>query len=158
MKILLVFFSIMMMTALVYAQGGYPVENYSSTSLVTKAWEALKEKDVSAVMFYTNKCIKLYARQARNMQEGLKDYPTGDKQNIFQYWALNDVGTALFILGEAHRNAGQYEEAAQAYKKLINEYSYAQCWDTKGWFWKPAEAAEKKLVEEEKYLASNNWF
>ena len=76
-------------------------------------------------------------------KKALKTIPGGNKDNIFQYWALNDVGTALFILGEAYRNAGQYEEAAQAYKKLINEYFYAQCWDPKGWFWKPAEAAEK---------------
>jgi len=145
MKKLLVFCFIVMMTALVYAQEGYPVENYSSTSLVTKAWGALAQKDVSAVIFYTNKCIGLYAKQARSMQEGLNAYPGGRKDNIFQYWALNDVGTALFILGEAYRNAGQYEEAAQAYKKLINEYFYAQCWDPKGWFWKPAQAAEEKL-------------
>jgi tetratricopeptide (TPR) repeat protein len=87
------------------------------------------------------------------MQEGLKDYPGGGNDHIFQYWALNDVGTALLILGEACQKAGQYEEAAQAYKELINEYFYAQCWDTKGWFWKPAEVAQKKLIEEENALS-----
>ena len=158
MKEFLGFCLFMMMTVSVYAQEGYPVQNYSSASLVTKAWEALEKNDVDGVMVYANKCIELYAKQARNMQEGLKDYPMGSKDNIFQYWALNDVGTALFILGEACRKAGKYEEAAQAYKKLINEYFYAQCWDTKGWFWKPAEAAQKKLVEEERYLSLNQWF
>ena len=31
--------------------------------------------------------------------------------------------------------------------KVIDEYSYAQAWDPGGWFWKPAEAAQKKLGE-----------
>ena len=43
--------------------------------------------------------------------------------------------------------AGKKEEATQAYKKLINEYFYGQCWDPQGWFWKPAEAAQQKLGE-----------
>ena len=63
------------------------------------------------------------------------------------YWALNDVGTSLFILGEAYRQSDNKEEASKAYKQLIDEYFYAQCWDPNGWFWKPAEAAQQKLGE-----------
>ena len=44
-------------------------------------------------------------------------------------------------------------EAAAAYKEVVNNYLYAQCWDTNGWFWKPAEAAQQKLVE----LEVLNW-
>ena len=77
----------------------------------------------------------------------LKEYAWESKDKIFSYWALNDVGTALFILGEAYQNAGKKEDATKAYKRVINEFSYSQCWDTNGWFWKPAEAAQQKLAE-----------
>jgi tetratricopeptide (TPR) repeat protein len=143
---------IMMMTPLVYAQEGYNFGDYRSTTLVTKAWEALEKNNATEAIIYANKCIKFYAKQAFSMQESLREFPAGSNDNIFKYWALNDVGTALFILGEAYRSTGQYEQEAQAYKRLINEYSYAQCWDPKGWFWKPAAVAERKLVEEEDSL------
>lgn len=152
MKKLWWFGVIMMMTSLVYAQEGYNFGDERSTTLVTKAWEALEKNNAPEAILYANKCIKLYAQQAHSMQGSLQDFPSGSNDNVFRYWALNDVGTALFILGEAYRSTGQYEEEAQSYKILINEYSYAQCWDPKGWFWKPAAVAERKLVEEEDAL------
>ena len=96
-------------------------------------------------MAYVNKCIDLYSPNAKEMQDSLTEYPWESKEEIFSYWALNDVGTCLFIKGEAFRNAGQKEEAQEAFKKLVDEYYYAQCWDPQGWFWKPAEAAQQKL-------------
>ena len=123
--------------------------DYSSNQLASKAWAALAANDLNAVAAYVNKTLELYSAKAKEMQVSLKEYPWESKEKIFSYWALNDVGTALFILGEAYRNAGQKDEAAQTYKKLIDEYFYAQCWDLQGWFWKPAEAAQQKLGEME---------
>ena len=119
----------------------------SSTQLVQKAWAALAANDLSAVIAYVNKTTELYSAKAKEMQSSLKEYPWESKEKTMTYWALNDVGTALFILGEAYRNANKKEEASEAYKKLIDEYFYAQCWDPQGWFWKPAEAAQQKLGE-----------
>lgn len=121
--------------------------DYSSSHLVGKAWGALGAKDLNSVVVYVNKTLELYAPKAKEMQGELKEYPWETKEKIFGYWALNDVGTALFILAEAYRNAGKKAEAEQTYKKLIDEYFYAQCWDPNGWFWKPAEAAQQKLGE-----------
>jgi len=121
--------------------------DYTSTTLAQKAWGSLAAKDLKAVEVYVNKADELYAKKAKEMQMGLKDYASGDNKNIFKYWALNDVGTAWFILGQAYQDAGKKEQATQAYKKVVNEYSFAQCWDPKGWFWKPSEAAQKKLAE-----------
>lgn len=121
--------------------------DYSSGQLVQKAWAALAANDINAVTAYVNKATELYGVKAKDMQSSLKEYPWESKEKTFSYWALNDVGTALFVLGEANRNAGKKEEAAQAYKKLIDEYFYAQCWDPQGWFWKPAETAQQKLGE-----------
>jgi hypothetical protein len=33
---------------------------------------------------------------------------------------------------------------AAAYRALTEGLKYCQCWDEKGWFWKPAEAAESR--------------
>jgi tetratricopeptide (TPR) repeat protein len=121
--------------------------DYSSSTLVSKAWAALASNDLKAVEAYTNKTVELYAVKAKDMQASLKEYPWESKEKTFSYWALNDVGTALFILGEAYQNAGKKEEATKAYKRVINEFFYAQCWDPGGWFWKPSEAAQQKLGE-----------
>ncbi len=121
--------------------------DYSSNQLVIKAWSALAAKDLNAVVAYVNKLAELYAKDAKSMQASLKEYPWESKDKTLSYWALNDVGTGFFILGEAYRAAGKKEEAAQTYKKLVDEYFYAQCWDPQGWFWKPAEAAQQKLGE-----------
>lgn len=122
----------------------------ASSTLVSKAWKALADKDLAGVEAYTNKCLEMYAEKAKEMQKSLTEYPWESKEKIFTYWALNDVGTALFIKGEAYRNAGNADEAKRAYRRLIDEFSYAQCWDPQGWFWKPAEAAAEKVDDLDK--------
>ena len=80
------------------------------------------------------------------MQSSLTDYPEGSNDQVFTYWALNDVATSLFIQGEAFRKANKIGDALEAYKKVANDYVYGQTWDTKGWFWKPSEAAKEKIA------------
>ena len=121
--------------------------DYTSSFLTQKAWEALEKQDMEGVKTYTNKCLELYSKKAQEMQESLNEYPWESKEKIFSYWALNDVGTCLYIQGEALKNSGDNAEAKKAFKKLIDQYFYAQCWDPNGWFWKPAEAAQQKLDE-----------
>ena len=57
------------------------------------------------------------------------------------------MGTCLFIKGEALLALNKRDQALAAYRDLVENLGYAQCWDTKGWFWKPAEAAKQKIVE-----------
>ncbi len=124
----------------------YNFGDYRSETLATKAWGALKDGDLEAVLAYTNKCIELYADQAKKMQSSLTAYPTGSNDQIFSYWALNDVATSLFIQGEAYRKVNKKDEALAAYKRVVNEFSFGQAWDPQGWFWKPAEAAGEKIA------------
>lgn len=128
--------------------------DYRSSTLTTKAWAALAQNDIESVLAYTNKCISLYAAQAAKMQAGLKDYASGSNDEIFKYWALNDVATSYYIQGEAYRAANMKDEAKEAYNKLVKDYSFGQAWDTKGWFWKPAAAAQEKL---DMIAAGVNW-
>lgn len=119
----------------------------SSSFLAKQAWGGLAAKNVNVTKAYVDKMIELYGETAKSMQASMKEYAWESKEKIFSFWALNDVGTGLFILGEAYRQAGQKAEAIAVYQKLVNEYFYAQCWDAQGWFWKPSEAAQQKLVE-----------
>ena len=124
----------------------YSFGDFRSTTLASKAWAALEKGDIEAVLAYTNKCIEMYGEKARQMQADLKDYPTGSNEDVFKFWALNDVATSYYIQAEAYRKANMKDESVEAYNKLIKEFSFGQCWDTKGWFWKPAEAAQEKLA------------
>ena len=124
----------------------YDFGDFKSSTLASKAWAALAQNDLEGVLTYTNKVLELYGAKAKDMQAGLKDYVKGDKDKIFSMWALNDAATSLFIQGEAYRRANMKDEAVQAFQMLIREYSFGQCWDTQGWFWKPAEAAKEKLA------------
>lgn len=128
------------------AKAEYNFGDNRSVTLTTKAWEALEKGDVEAVLAYTNRCIELYGEEAKKMQASLTEFPKGNNQEIFNYWALNDVGTCLYIQGEAYRKANMNEEAKEAYKTLEDNYGFAQCWDNQGWFWKPAEAAKERLT------------
>jgi len=58
---------------------------------------------------------------------------------------LNDVGTCCFIEGQALEKAGRKADAVAAYRRLVDEYGFAQCWDTRGWFWQPAKAAQDRI-------------
>jgi len=64
-------------------------------------------------------------------------------------WALNDVGTSLWMMANAYADLKMYPEAVKAYRTLANDYTYSQCWDPKGWYWHPAEGASHKAKEYE---------
>ncbi|MBZ0165390.1 MAG: tetratricopeptide repeat protein [Candidatus Omnitrophica bacterium] len=117
-----------------------------SRTLVTKAWQAYAAEDYQTVNALAEKCLDLYAPEAARMQADLKAYPAGSQEDIYKYWALNDVATILFVQGEAYRRTDNAPEAAASYQRIINEFFFGQAWDNKGFFWKPAEAAREKML------------
>lgn len=125
------------------APGGYDFGDFRSETLVSKAWKAVENGEYAAAEVYATKCVGLYEKQAVQQGATLKDFAPADK--AASHWALNDVGTAYFILGRVHLAMGRLKEAQQAFNTVIERFPYAQCWDPKGWFWKVAEAASDKL-------------
>lgn len=113
--------------------------DFTSSTLTTKAWGALAEKDHAAVLAYTQECVRRYADEGRRMNAKMSGFAPSSR--AFEKWALNDVGTSLFIMGKAYAEMEMYAEAAEAYEQLVKDFGYAQCWDPKGWFWRPAEVA-----------------
>ena len=135
------------------ATGAVDYGNYSSETLTTNAWRAMDKGDYSTAIIYADKCIELYKEKALEMQadihlkretEDVKRKQTN--QEVFDNWALNDVGTSYFIKGEALVNMGREKEAIEAYKVVMNQLYHAKTYDPQGWFWSPAEAASKKVV------------
>jgi hypothetical protein len=127
------------------SSGGYDFGDFKSVTLTGKAWKALTDKDYAGVAAYTGKCIDSFKSQALQMQGSLKAPASKDDAN--NYWALNDVGTCYFIAGKALDDKGDKKGAIAAYKYLVDNLSFAQCWDPNGWFWSPADAAKKRLAE-----------
>jgi len=121
----------------------YDFGDYTSQTLTTKAWDALKANDHKGVETYVKKCAELYEAEAKKQQASLSEFAPKDK--AFDYWALNDVGTSYFIWGESLMAQKRYKEAKASYERVVNEFSFAQCWDPKGWFWKVAVAARGKI-------------
>ena len=117
--------------------------DFSSQVLTTKAWEASKAGTHAAVDGYTGKCIETYEAKALEMQASLTE--AAPAATAKEYWALNDVGTCYFIRAQSKEARGDKKGALEDYKKLVDKLSFAQCWDTQGWFWKPADAAKTKV-------------
>ena len=117
----------------------------SSQTLTGKAWAALDKGDYDSVAAYTDRCRELYADEAEQQQGELTDFLAAEKAH--DAWALNDVGTCCFIAGQALEKQDRKADAAAAYEKIVASYGYAQCWDPKGWFWRPAEAAAQRLKQ-----------
>ena len=118
-----------------------------SSTLVTKAWEALAAGEHDNVNAYVEKCCELYQDEAKKQQSSLSEFASGDNDEIHSYWALNDVGTILFVQGESLSQQGKSSEAVKAYKNVVDNYGFCQCWDPQGWFWKPSEASAAKIKE-----------
>ncbi len=121
----------------------YDFGDYTSEYLTTQAWKMLSKKDFGGVKVLTQKCIDLYVKEAEKMQGTLEEYPA--KNKAFNFWALNDVGTCYFILGESLEQQGNFQEAIEVFQVLVSDYNFAQCWDTQGWFWKPAVVARGRI-------------
>jgi len=114
-----------------------------SSALTTKAWQALATKDYLAVLATTREVISRYGAQGRAMNAALDDFATA--QDAAQYWALNDVGSSLFIQAEAYVALRQFDQAADALDDLKTNYGFSQCWDPQGWYWHPAHDLSDRI-------------
>lgn len=136
------------LVAAVSANAAPDFGDYRSETLTTKAWDAYGSRNFDDALAYIGKTVELYEDEAKKMQAALKEFPRREsKEDTAKRWALNDVGTSLFIKGEILLKQGNKKAAKEAFDMLVKELPFAQCWDPKGWFWKPADAAKKRLAE-----------
>ncbi len=116
----------------------------NSSDLINKAWEAHGKKDVENTFKYSQQCIDLYKEQASKLQSGLKSLPK-NKDEIESVQVLNDVAIAYFIQAEILMRQGKNDEAKKAFENIEKNYSYAQGWDQRGWYWQVAEASKQSI-------------
>ena len=120
--------------------------DHRSATLVAKAWQAFEARDYEAVAAYAGRCRELYFDEALRQQAALgAPIPATETERIAAQWALNDVGTCLYIQAQAYERADQIDDAVAIYRLLVDRLPYAQCWDVKGWFWSPVDAAKGRL-------------
>lgn len=121
----------------------YDFSDESSSALTMKAWKALNKKDQNATLAYTSRCIEFYGAKAKEEQASLSDFAPSGSEGVYQH--LNDVAACYFIQGEFYKYNKEWEKAKAAYKKVVDEFSFAQCWDPRGWWWKPAEISKGEI-------------
>jgi len=130
------------------------------------AWKAFNEKNYSGAISSTDDCIQNFGAKATREQAALeaaheKQPPTGavdnafDKKKINDRWAVNDVSTSYFVKGQSaeylmkssksSKDKQKYKEMACSAYQSASRLTYGRCWDPKGWFWSPAEAANDHL-------------
>ena len=120
-------------------------ENLPAKEIIIRAWEAWGAKDYDKAFYWTDKCIEVYSEEAKKEQALLTGLPSTDAMD--QYETLNAVGTSFFIQGEAYLSQGKIEEAKKVFNTAIQDYSYAQNWDPRGWYW---SVKEKSIASLEK--------
>ncbi len=121
----------------------YDFGDDTSDTLTIKAWEALNHKDEKGALLFTERCFELYADKAKKQGSALSDFP--ERAGINMYQQMNDVGTCYFIRGEFFKYKKDWQKAIESYQTLIDEYPFAQYWDPKGWYWKPAVIAKDEI-------------
>jgi len=118
-------------------------QELSSKDYVIKSWEALGERKFDNVLEYTNECIKLYRAEADRLALEMDNFPPKGKESEFD--ELNNVATCYFIQAESYMRQGQFKEAKEVFKLIIQKYKYAQAWDPRGWYWSVSEKAQVSI-------------
>jgi tetratricopeptide (TPR) repeat protein len=114
----------------------------SSNTLMRKAWHAYGELEDEYALAFIHRSVEKYFEKALEQQNSLSSFPS--YEDAHNFWALNDVGTSLYLKGIILERQGKTREAIEAYRQVVEQLSFSQCWDQRGWFWKPAEAANAK--------------
>lgn len=148
---------------LVLIASGPPIETLcggdTSEEVIKQAWdglnavkEGLGKENLEKALICTKIVIddwseKANEQQAERLKSGACKKTPSPKQKDEYFsdnWALSDVATAWFIRGQVFGLQQKETEARQAYKVIPDKYSCAFTWDTRGWFWRTAEGAEKQ--------------
>lgn len=122
-----------------------PVAAEEAWQVTEQAWKALDRKDWDAVERLANRASRTWGARAKEMNDGLSKFPSADEARRFAN--LNELATITYLKGEALRQQGDTEGALAAYYALLADYNFGQCWDQKGWWWRPAAAANDQIAK-----------
>jgi len=125
-----------------------------NADLTVRGWKALDAKQSAQAITFADSCIGAFGGLAEIEQAKLDSLrvpppatgavPDSTREFILSRGVLNDVATCWFIKGRAMEQSGQKAKACEAYR-AATRFPHARCWDSKGWFWSPAEGAAGRL-------------
>jgi tetratricopeptide (TPR) repeat protein len=131
----------------------------ASEEMVVRAWDLYEKGDLDYALRQARTTIALWQDDAKVLQkvkqETVGDYLSFDGtieslQKIHDYWALNDVCAAWFVVGRIAHQRGDYAAASEAFSTILKEYSLAQMWDKRGWFWNPVDTLQVDYIGADK--------
>jgi hypothetical protein len=124
-----------------------------STKLMTAGFDLMNSEDYERAMAAAEECTNDFHLAAIRVEETMmgKQLPTGkvspaDMEAILNNGVLNDVGACYWITGRSAEKLHRANEAKAAYNKVL-KYPHARVWDSRGWFWSPAEDAKDRLQD-----------
>lgn len=138
----------------------------SSQDYTALGWTYLGRRKLSTAIAMAEACIVRFQSSAIKQQSDhgraygkgwpdLKPDPNENTDILERYWALYDVGTCFFILGQAYERQADmarenqrllYEKAISCYDEVIRKYAGAQCFDPRGpWYWRVKEGVERQI-------------
>ncbi len=116
----------------------------ASADIVSQAWEFSIQNNKEKLDAAIKQLVDGYSVKAKEQASQLSNFPAFDQRD--KYKIMNDVATGYFIQAEYLMREGKKEEAIAAFKKLIEDYPWAQAWDpSRGSFWSIKEKSEVSL-------------
>ncbi len=128
----------------------------ASEEMTVHAWELYEKKEYERATRQAKATIKLWEADAKGL-EVLKEKQIGtylpyngkveQLQRIHDFWALNDVAAAYFVLAKIADEEHRTDEAIVLFRKILKDFPLAQLWDKRGWFWNPVTTIQSDYAE-----------
>ncbi|MEK7849291.1 MAG: glycoside hydrolase family 2 TIM barrel-domain containing protein [Candidatus Omnitrophota bacterium] len=120
-----------------------PAQEPSLSDLVSLARKAKDKDEFDKVYSLVRQAMERFGEGARAQQKALKDFPPSEQIN--NYAALNNTAECQFIKAEALKKQGKKADAIAAFKVIVSDFSYAQAWDPRGWYYKLATTSQEAV-------------
>jgi len=143
------------LVSITYRDPGTPILYGASEEMQVQAWKIFDKGNYDLAIKQAKALIKLWEPDAIGLEKYKESngtfisYKPGQRdqlQSIHNYWALNDVAAAYFILGKIADQQHRYDDACQAFGTILTKFPLAQLWSTRGWFWRPLDSIRTEYV------------
>ncbi len=111
----------------------FTMESFSSQELLAATWDSFNQGKNEVALLYTQKILELYEEEAQRQQQMIS---AGRTLLPTQKWALDAVGSALYIQSKIFLSTGKVSEMRRSLNKITNNYAGAQILGKDGRFWK----------------------
>jgi len=112
----------------------------NSAEIIKNAWRELRANRLDEALAHTQTVIDRWGADANKQQTlrqqsgkcKVKPAPEERETHNPAYWALNDVAVAWIIRGRALSERKQFDQAREAFNRVMRQYDCAFYWDPEG--------------------------